>query len=72
MTQNNVNQSVNIRDEFHFSEVNGSMNVTGPVQKLTWGPSGVTYFARDSLLSYFHEPQKNEIYFLNALLSIHI
>ena len=25
-------QSVNIRDEFHFSEVNGSMNATGPVQ----------------------------------------
>ena len=26
------NQSVNIRDEFHFSEVHGSMNATGPVQ----------------------------------------
>ena len=25
----------------------------------------VTYFARDPLSSYFHEPQKNEIYFLN-------
>ena len=25
----------------------------------------VTYFARDPLRSYFHEPQKNEIYFLN-------
>ena len=25
-------QSVNIRDEFHFSEVYGSMNATGPVQ----------------------------------------
>ena len=23
------------------------------------------YFARDPLRSYFHEPQKNEIYFLN-------
>ena len=29
---------------------------------------GVTYFARDPLLSYFHEPQKNEIYFLNDTL----
>ena len=27
-------------------------------------PSGVTYFARDPLRSYLHEPQKNEIYFL--------
>ena len=27
--------------------------------------TGVTYFARDPLRSYFHEPQKNEIYFLN-------
>ena len=26
---------------------------------------GVTYFARNPLRSYFHEPQKNEIYFLN-------
>ena len=25
----------------------------------------VTYFARGPLCSYFHEPQKNEIYFLN-------
>ena len=25
-------QSVNIRDEFHFSEIRGSMNATGPVQ----------------------------------------
>ena len=25
-------QSVNIRDEFHFSEVHGSMHATGPVQ----------------------------------------
>ena len=25
-------QSVNIKDEFHFSEVHGSMNATGPVQ----------------------------------------
>ena len=30
--------------------------------KLTWR----TYFARDLLRSYFHEPQKNEIYFLNV------
>ena len=25
-------QSINIRDEFHFSEIHGSMNATGPVQ----------------------------------------
>ena len=30
--------------------------------------SGVTYFARDPLRSYFHEPPKNEIYFLNVPL----
>ena len=28
---------------------------------------GVTYFARDPLRSYFDEPQKNEIHFLNVL-----
>ena len=31
---------------------------------LTWRPSGFTYFACDALRSYFHQPQKNEIYFL--------
>ena len=30
-----------------------------------WSSSGVTYFARYPLRSYFHDPQKNEIYFLN-------
>ena len=30
-----------------------------------WHSSGVTYFARDPLCSYFDECQKNEIYFLN-------
>ena len=34
--------------------------------KLTWRPLGITYFARNPLRSYFHEPQKNEIYFLNV------
>ena len=34
--------------------------------KLTWHPLGVTYFACDPLRSYFHEPQKNEIHFLNV------
>ena len=29
------------------------------------GSKGVTYFARDPLRSYFNEPAKNEIYFLN-------
>ena len=33
--------------------------------KLTWRPLGVIYFARAPLRSYFHDPQKNEIYFLN-------
>ena len=27
--------------------------------------TSVTYFARGPLCSYFNEPQKNEIYFLN-------
>ena len=37
----------------------------GSRAKLTWRPSGITYFARDPLRPYFQEPQKNEIYFLN-------
>ena len=40
----------------------------GSRAKLTWRPSGITYFARDPLRSYFHEPQENEIYFLNELI----
>ena len=40
-------------------ERNGSRTV------LMWRPSDVSYFARDPLCSYFDEPQKNEIYFLN-------
>ena len=35
--------------------------------QLTWRPSGVTYFARDPLRSYFYEPQENEIYLLIQL-----
>ena len=35
------------------------MNATGPVE------GRHVNFARDPLRSYFHEPQKNEIYFLN-------
>ena len=31
--------------------------------------SGVTYFARDLLRSYFDEQQKNEIYFLNIYIA---
>ena len=30
-------------------------------------PSDIIYFARDSLRSYFHETQQNEIYFLNNI-----
>ena len=59
MNKNDVKQSVNIRDEFHFSEVHRSMNATVPCKV-----NDVTYFARDPLRSYFDEPQKNEIYFL--------
>ena len=47
---------VNVTPEY---ERNGSR------AKLTWRPSGVTYFAGDPLRSYFHEPQKTEFYFLN-------
>ena len=51
-----VVKNVNIKHEFNFF---------CRLLKLTWRPSGVTYFARDPLRSYFHEPQKNEIYCLN-------
>ena len=33
--------------------------------KVNVTPSGAIYFACGPLRSYFHEPQKNEIYFLN-------
>ena len=39
------------------------MNAMAPVQS-----SGVIYFARDLLRSYFHEQQKNENYFLNIYI----
>ena len=32
IVKNDVQQSMNIRDEFHFSEVHGSMNATAHVQ----------------------------------------
>ena len=57
-------QSINIRDQFHFSVVHQRMNVMGPVQS-----SGVIYFAWDLLRSYFDEQQKNEIYFLNIYIA---
>ena len=56
-------QSVNIRDEFHFTEDHA---------KLTWRSASVTYFALDPLRSYFDEPQKTEIYFLNIYIFIAI
>ena len=59
---------VDLRNKFHFSEVHGSMNVTGPVQShvnFAREPFGRhVNFARDPLRSYFHEPQKNEIHLL--------
>ena len=48
--------NINIRNEFNFSDVHGTMNGSGSLAKLT-------YFARDSLR--FIEHQKNEIHFLN-------
>ena len=47
----------------------GSQNYehSGSCAELTC--SGITYFACDPLHSYFHEPQKNEIYFLNLTMS---
>ena len=39
-----LKQNVNIRDEFHYSEADRSMNAMGPVQS-----------ERDPLRSYFHE-----------------
>ena len=32
INKNNVKTKCNIRDEFHFSEVNGSINTMGPMQ----------------------------------------
>ena len=46
---------VHFRNKFHFSEVHGSMNA-----RVTCKVSD----ARDSLRSYFQEPQKNEIHLL--------
>ena len=40
------------------------MNAMGPVQS-----SGIIYFTRDLLRSYFDEQQKNEIYFLNIYIA---
>ena len=40
----------------------------GSHAKLMWRPLGVTYFGLDTLRSYFDEPQKDEIYFLNNYL----
>ena len=48
---------MNIRDEFHFSDIHRSMNAMGSIQ------NGVAYFARDPLCSYFDECQKNDIDF---------
>ena len=39
----------------------------GSRAKLTWRSSDANYFARDPLRSCFHEPQKNENYFLNVM-----
>ena len=57
-------QSINIRDEFHFSVVHRNMNAMSPLQS-----SGVIYFARDLLRSYFDEQKKNEIYFLTIYIA---
>ena len=60
-----IKLSVNIRDEFRFSEAHESMNAAGSVQS-----TGVTYFARHPLRSYFHEHQKKGIYFLRKRFPI--
>ena len=67
LNQNSTNneQSENIRDEFNFSEVHGSMNAAGPMQ--SWRDALRVSL---TLCSYFHEPQKNEIYFLNKLCQV--
>ena len=46
------NQSVNIRDEFHFSGLHQNMN---------------NHFARDPLCLYFNECQKNSVVNINYL-----
>ena len=40
--------------------------------KLNVTPLGITYFARDPLCSYFHEPQKNENYLFNEHFSLQL
>ena len=56
-------KSVNIRDEFHFSDICQN-ECSGSRAKLMWHPTGVTYFTRDPLHSYFDYCQKNKIYYL--------
>ena len=41
------------------------MNPLRHLAKLTWSPKGFIYFAQDPMGSWFHEPTKNWIYFLN-------
>ena len=59
---------VYLRNKFNFSEVHGSMNITGHVQSKgrPWGGRHVN-FAWDPLRSYFHAPQKNEIHLIFTL-----
>ena len=61
-----IKKSVNIKDEFIFLRFMEVWTQRVPC-KVNVTPFGVTYFARDTLRSYFHEPQKNEIHFLNEL-----
>ena len=77
-----VVQKCKYKNEFHFflrfidvwtQWVPCKVNVTPWIPtKLTWRRSGVTYFARDPLRSYFDEPQKNEIYFLTEYCGLHM
>ena len=54
-----LKQSIDIRDEFHFSVVHRSMNAMGPVQS-----SGVIY-----LHETYCVHTSNEIYFLNIYIA---
>ena len=59
--------NVNIKMNFIFLRVMEVWTQWVPC-KVYVTPEGVTYFARAPLRSYFHDPQKNKIYFLNIII----
>ena len=64
MNKNDVKTKCKYKRLISFFWGSSKYERNGSRAKLTWHPSGVTYFARDPLCSYVYEPHKNEIYFL--------